>query len=82
MIDATSQQYPLKMAALGVEKGAAAARGGEKPSGYVDTGVELITADPVDGRRVQGRGLRRGELLGLVRSGGRPAHAAGRLRAS
>src|SRR5215204_5677674 len=49
VIDATSQQYPLKMAALGVEKGAAAARGGEKPSGYVDTGVELITADPVDG---------------------------------
>ena len=49
IIDATSQQYPLKMAALGVEKGAAAARGGEKPSGYVDTGVELITADPVDG---------------------------------
>src|SRR5687767_13095655 len=49
VIDATSQQYPLKMAALGVEKGAAAARGGEKPSGYVDTGVELITAQPVDG---------------------------------
>src|SRR5215217_1231143 len=49
VIDATSQQYPLKMASLGVEKGAAAARGGEKPSGYVDTGVELITADPVDG---------------------------------
>ena len=40
VIDATSQQYPLKMAALGVEKGAASARGGEKPSGYVDTGVE------------------------------------------
>jgi fructose transport system substrate-binding protein len=49
VIDATSQQYPLKMASLGVEKGAAWARGGEKPSGYVDTGVELITADPVDG---------------------------------
>jgi len=49
VIDATSQQYPLKMASLGVEKGAAAARGGEKPSGYLDTGVELITADPVDG---------------------------------
>jgi fructose transport system substrate-binding protein len=49
VIDATSQQYPLKMASLGVEKGAAAARGGPKPSGYVDTGVELITADPVDG---------------------------------
>jgi fructose transport system substrate-binding protein len=49
VIDATSQQYPLKMAALGVEKGAAAARGGEKPSGYVDTGVELITNQPVKG---------------------------------
>jgi fructose transport system substrate-binding protein len=48
-IDATSQQYPLKMAALGVEKGAAAVRGGAKPSGYLDTGVELITAQPVDG---------------------------------
>jgi fructose transport system substrate-binding protein len=49
VIDATSQQYPLKMASLGVEKGAAWARGGEKPSGYTDTGVELITADPVEG---------------------------------
>ena len=49
VIDATSQQYPLKMAAMGVEKGAAAARGGEKPSGYTDTGVELITGDPAKG---------------------------------
>ena len=49
VIDATSQQYPLKMAAMGVEKGAAAARGGEKPSGYVDTGVELIAAEPAEG---------------------------------
>jgi fructose transport system substrate-binding protein len=49
VIDATSQQYPLKMAALGVERGAAAARGGEKPKGYVDTGVELITNQPVKG---------------------------------
>ena len=49
VIDATSQQYPLKMASLGVEKVAEAARGGAKPSGYVDTGVELITADPVKG---------------------------------
>jgi fructose transport system substrate-binding protein len=49
IIDATSQQYPLKMAALGVQKGAAAARGGEKPSGYVDTGVNLITAAPMKG---------------------------------
>jgi fructose transport system substrate-binding protein len=49
IIDATSQQYPLKMAALGVEKGAAAARGGPKPSGYTDTGVNLISDEPVKG---------------------------------
>jgi fructose transport system substrate-binding protein len=49
VIDATSQQYPLKMAALGVEKIAAAVRGGPKPSGYTDTGVNLITAEPVKG---------------------------------
>ena len=49
IIDATSQQYPLKMAALGVEKGAAAARGGPKPSGYTDTGVNLIASQPVKG---------------------------------
>src|SRR4051794_7781733 len=49
VIDATSQQYPLKMAALGVEKGAAAARGGPKPSGYVDTGVTPIAGKPMDG---------------------------------
>ena len=58
-IDATSQQYPLKMAALGVEKGAAAARGGPKPSGYVDTGVELITADP--GKGVESKDAAYGE---------------------
>jgi fructose transport system substrate-binding protein len=49
IIDATSQQYPLKMAALGVEKGAAAARGGAKPTGYVDTGVNLIAGTPMPG---------------------------------
>jgi fructose transport system substrate-binding protein len=49
VIDATSQQYPLRMASLGVEKIAAATRGGAKPSGYLDTGVNLITNEPVDG---------------------------------
>jgi fructose transport system substrate-binding protein len=49
IIDATSQQYPLKMASLGVETGAKWARGGEKPSGYTDTGVNLISAQPVKG---------------------------------
>jgi fructose transport system substrate-binding protein len=49
VIDATSQQYPQNMAAQGVKAVAEAARGGKKPSGYVDTGVNLITADPVKG---------------------------------
>jgi fructose transport system substrate-binding protein len=49
VIDATSQQYPQNMAARGVKAIAEAARGGNKPSGYVDTGVNLITADPVKG---------------------------------
>jgi len=49
VIDATSQQYPLKMASLGVQKIAEAARGGQKPSGYTDTGVNLITDEPIAG---------------------------------
>jgi len=49
VIDATAQQYPENMARKGIEAIARAARGGEKPSGYLDTGVELITGDPVEG---------------------------------
>jgi len=49
VIDATSQQYPQNMAEQGVKAVAKAARGGEKPSGYVDTGVNLIAAEPLDG---------------------------------
>ncbi len=51
VIDATAQQYPENMAREGVEALAAAARGGPAPSGYLDTGVELITGEPVDGVR-------------------------------
>jgi fructose transport system substrate-binding protein len=47
MIDATAQQYPENMGRLGVNALASAARGGKKPSGYENTGVELITGDPV-----------------------------------
>jgi fructose transport system substrate-binding protein len=47
VIAATSQQYPLKMAAMGVEAGVAYARTGKKVSGYTDTGVTLIAATPV-----------------------------------
>jgi fructose transport system substrate-binding protein len=49
VIDATAQQYPENMAREGVEALVKAARGGAEPSGYLDTGVELITGDPVDG---------------------------------
>jgi fructose transport system substrate-binding protein len=49
VIDATAQQYPENMAREGVEALAKAARGGAEPTGYLDTGVELITGDPVDG---------------------------------
>jgi fructose transport system substrate-binding protein len=48
-IAATSQQYPLRMAQLGVETIYEYAQSGEKPTGYVDTGVTLITDEPVEG---------------------------------
>jgi fructose transport system substrate-binding protein len=48
-IAATSQQYPLRMASLGVETIAQYVITGESPSGYTDTGVTLITGDPVEG---------------------------------
>jgi fructose transport system substrate-binding protein len=49
VVDATAQQYPENMAREGVEALAKAVRGGAEPSGYLDTGVELITGDPVNG---------------------------------
>ena len=48
-IAATAQQYPLKMAALGVAAGVAYLKAGKKPSGYTNTGVTLIAARPVPG---------------------------------
>ena len=49
VIAATSQQYPLKMAAMGVAAGVEYAKGGKKASGYVDTGVTLIAGKAVAG---------------------------------
>ncbi len=49
VIAATSQQYPLKMAAMGVDAGVEYAKSGKKPSGYTDTGVTLIAATAVAG---------------------------------
>jgi fructose transport system substrate-binding protein len=49
-IAATSQQYPLKMASMGVEAGVDYAKTGKKvKAGYTDTGVTLIAAKPVAG---------------------------------
>ena len=49
IITATSQQYPLKMASMGVAAGVEYAKSGKKASGYVDTGVTLIAAKAVTG---------------------------------
>ena len=49
VIAATSQQYPLRMAAMGVEAGVAYAKTGKKVSGYTDTGVTLITNKAMKG---------------------------------
>ncbi len=48
-IAATSQQYPLKMAQLGVDAVDTFAKNGQKASGYTDTGVNLITAKAASG---------------------------------
>ena len=54
VIGATSQQYPLDMASLGIEAIAAFAKDGTKPTptegkDFVDTGVALVTDKPVEG---------------------------------
>lgn len=55
-IDATATQYPQNMAREGVRAIAAAVRDGVTPSGFLDTGSELVSDNPVDGvesRRVE-----------------------------
>lgn len=54
IIGATSMQYPLQMAALGVEAVAAFVESGETPEtteglDFTDTGVDLVTDEPADG---------------------------------
>lgn len=54
VIGATSQQYPLLMASLGVEAVAAWTADGTKPENtegkdFTDTGVSLVTDQPVEG---------------------------------
>jgi fructose transport system substrate-binding protein len=54
IITATAQQYPLKMAALGVKAGVEYAKTGKMVSGYHNTGVNLITDKPIAGVESQG----------------------------
>lgn len=54
VIGATSQQYPLKMASLGIEAIAAYAKDGTKPVAseglsFLNTGVNLVTDQPAEG---------------------------------
>lgn len=54
VIGATAQQYPLKMAQLGIEAVKTIAGGGTKPAttpglDFFDTGVALVTDKPADG---------------------------------
>jgi fructose transport system substrate-binding protein len=48
-IGATVLQYPSKMGELAVEAAVEWKETGTKPSGYIDSGSELITDTPVDG---------------------------------
>lgn len=48
-IGATSQQYPLRMASLGVAAAVNYVENKQKASGYTDTGVTLITDNPQPG---------------------------------
>ena len=54
VIGATSQQYPLKMAEMGVQAVSNFAKDGKKPQApageeFIDTGVTLITDNPMEG---------------------------------
>lgn len=66
VIGATSQQYPVKMAELGVEAIKKIAEGGEKPANspgldFYDTGVALVTDKKVEG--VESISVAEGEKL-------------------
>ena len=69
-IGATSQQYPVKMAQLGVEAIAKFKQTGEKPQvtpglDFYDTGVALVTDKPVEGLDEHHCRRRREDLLGV-----------------
>ena len=87
VIGATSQQYPLKMAEMGVQaivrvrQGRQEARAAPSGKDFIDTGVTPDHRQAGRRRRVQGHGVRPRELLGLdvmstkLRAGARRAPA-------
>jgi fructose transport system substrate-binding protein len=46
---ATAMQFPTKMAQMGVDAGVEFAKSGKKPSGFINTGTELVTGTPLPG---------------------------------
>jgi fructose transport system substrate-binding protein len=52
-VGATVMQFPAKMAELGVQAVVKFAKDGTKPSGFNDTGSQLITDKPVAGLESQ-----------------------------
>jgi fructose transport system substrate-binding protein len=64
VIAATSMQYPLKMAALGVAAGVKYAKDGKRQSGYTDTGVDLVASKPMAGVKSIDTKTARGQCWG------------------
>jgi fructose transport system substrate-binding protein len=64
VIAATSMQYPLKMAAMGVAAGVQYAKDGKRQTGYTDTGVDLVAAKPVAGVKSIDTKTARGQCWG------------------
>jgi fructose transport system substrate-binding protein len=64
VIAATSMQYPLKMAAMGVAAGIQYAKDGKRQSGYTDTGVDLVAAKAVSGVKSIDTKAARGQCWG------------------
>ncbi len=64
VIAATSMQYPLKMAAMGVAAGVKYAKDGKRQTGYTDTGVDLVVGKAVAGIKSIDTKTARGQCWG------------------
>jgi len=64
VLAATSMQYPLKMAQMGVAAGVKYAKDGKRQSGYTDTGVDLVATKAVAGVKSIDTKTARGQCWG------------------